>query len=189
MTASPTAREDEIDRLCELANIGAGWAATALAQLVGHTVMNSVPRLRVTPLSSERGPWRTGLVFETEGPLRGVLALFLTPKSVDGLVRLLLGDDREDAQGMVESALREFGNIVASQTVSAIADTIGGRILLSVPVFVEHGAESALGALASDRSEGAPWPSIECVLSDTRGVVRALLVFVPDALRDGSVSL
>ena len=185
MTAPSSTREAELDRLCELANVGAGWAATALAQLLGRTVKTSVPVLRAEGEPGEPGPWRTGLVFEIEGPLAGILALFLTPASADASIRRLLGGDGEPREDMAESALRELGNIVASQTVSAIANTTGSRLMLSLPMLIEDRADDALDDLVGARQGERRAPRIECVLSDSHGGIRVLLVFALDALAGG----
>ena len=42
--------ERQLDALREVANIGAGHAATALSQMTGQTIMISVPRVNVAPL-------------------------------------------------------------------------------------------------------------------------------------------
>jgi hypothetical protein len=40
----------QVDALREVANIGAGHAATALSQMTGQTIMISVPQINVAPL-------------------------------------------------------------------------------------------------------------------------------------------
>ena len=45
-----TLKPNQLDALREVANIGAGHAATALSQMVGSTIMISVPRINVTRL-------------------------------------------------------------------------------------------------------------------------------------------
>src|ERR1041384_6034542 len=40
----------QLDALREVANIGAGHAATALSQMIGETIMISVPTINVSPL-------------------------------------------------------------------------------------------------------------------------------------------
>src|SRR4029077_20232178 len=40
----------QLDALREVANIGAGHAATALSQMIGETIMISVPRINVSRL-------------------------------------------------------------------------------------------------------------------------------------------
>ena len=47
---------DELDRLCELANVGAGHAATALARLVGRPIRMSVPCVRMGTASADVPP-------------------------------------------------------------------------------------------------------------------------------------
>src|SRR3954464_15967722 len=41
----------QLDALREVANIGAGHAATALSQMIGETIMISVPTINVSPLA------------------------------------------------------------------------------------------------------------------------------------------
>ena len=65
--------ERELDRLQELANIGAGHAATAFANLTGRTIWMEVPRVcRLDTVPSPAfpagdGAWSTGVFFEFEG--------------------------------------------------------------------------------------------------------------------------
>jgi len=52
-------KELQLDALREVANIGAGHAATALSQLTGRTVMIGVPEVNVRPTGDgmiERAP-------------------------------------------------------------------------------------------------------------------------------------
>ena len=78
---------------------------------------------------------------------------------------------------IVESALRELGNIIASQTVSAIADSLGATIMLSVPTLVMQDAGVVLLSLITQR--GA-WIRIETDLYRPDEPLSALLVFAPD---------
>ena len=43
-------KELQLDALREVANIGAGHAATALSMMTGHTIMIAVPEVNVRPL-------------------------------------------------------------------------------------------------------------------------------------------
>jgi hypothetical protein len=71
----------------------------------------------------------------------------------------------------------ELGNIVASQTMSAIADRLGGRILLSVPLLVMEDADTAFASMIRDRGADR---FVECELTDSVREIRVRLVFVPD---------
>jgi chemotaxis protein CheY-P-specific phosphatase CheC len=80
---------------------------------------------------------------------------------------------------MVASALSEFGNILASQTVSAIADTLGTTILPGLPELVIRDAETALQARMSPRNRPPAPLYIESELFDRQGELRALHVLLP----------
>jgi len=184
----PTAASP-IDRLSELLNIGAGHAASALALLLGRTFWMRVPRaLRVgadaAPLAGELAPRHeiadgAALLFEVEGSPGGIVALFLPDASREALAKRLLGEAAQARPELVESALREAGNVVVSHVCSAIADTLGARLVPSIPVLVLEDGEAGLGTLATRR--GRAWLRIESEIVDEEGELRGLLVFLPDA--------
>ena len=69
----------QLDALREVANIGAGHAATALSQMVGETIMISVPTINVSRL--EEVPPQ---VSAPEEPVAAVLMHMLGELSVGG---------------------------------------------------------------------------------------------------------
>jgi chemotaxis protein CheC len=190
MESSLVVQESELDRVRELTSIGAGHAATAFAQLVGRPCRMRVPTVRLlraeaagsafvaSSRDDERGPL-CGVFFEVEGGLGGVIALLFPAPARDLLLRALAGDaaSREAA----ESALREVGNILISHAVSAMADTLGTRVLPSIPVLAMEDAASVLASLVALRGVGENALRIETEISDAEGEYRGLLVFVPDA--------
>src|SRR4249920_1185001 len=58
----------QLDALREVANIGAGHAATALSQMTGQRIMISVPRVNVAPLEDVPNQ-----ITEPEEPVAAVL--------------------------------------------------------------------------------------------------------------------
>ena len=169
--------ETELGRLCELTDVGASCAAEAFGTILGCEVVASPPRVqRVAGYVADRRV-ATAVIFEADGELSGLIALLLPAESRDALGALLLGMERPEPQVM-EPALRELGNIIASQTISAIADTLGGRILLSVPDLVLENAGEALASLIAERGVET---CIENELSDAAGDLHAMLLFIPDA--------
>ena len=172
----PPRSQAEIDRLCALASVGANLASRAFGQLLGGTVAHREPRVRgpVDPADPDR--WCTGIVFEAEGDLTGLVAIVMPEPDRDLAVQMMVGEaDPHDR--IVESALRELGNIIASQTVSAIADSLGATIMLSVPTLVMQGADVVLLSLISER--GA-WIRIETDLYRPHDALSTQLVFAPD---------
>jgi chemotaxis protein CheC len=185
-------RAAAVDRVRELTNIGAGHAAKALADLLGRPCRMRVPMARLlpadriaTPLvaaagTDDREPM-SGVFFEVDGGLGGVLALLLSAGTRTLLVRQLLGDPVADPEApLAESALREFGNILVSHVASAMADTLGVAVIPSIPLLVEEDAASALASLVGLREPRRVALRIETEISDRHGEIRAVLVFVPD---------
>ena len=191
------AMEEQIDRLSELANIGAGHAAGAFSLLTGHTIRMAVPRVRLTsaltanepaldePLefvslaTADRG-WESGVIFEFDGCLHAILAILFRRPMCEAVVRNLTGE----SEGFlppetIESALMELGNVLASHVASAIADTLGARLLPSIPMLSVHDAIPQLEALAATRpGAGQVW--IESELLDGDGILGGLVVMIPD---------
>jgi len=170
--------EAEIDRLRELAHIGASWAATAFARLVGRTILTRVPMVHGPDRFRQRGEWQTGIFCTLEGSLDGVVAVFLPRGARDAVVEILCGKVSPPRE-MAASALTEFGSILTSQTVSAIADTVGGRIMPGLPQLVLEDAETALQSRMSPRHRPPPPLYIESELFDRQGDFRALHVLLP----------
>jgi chemotaxis protein CheY-P-specific phosphatase CheC len=109
--------------------------------------------------------------------LKGRLDFF----DVDARSPALLDEDEPEAPAdMVASALCELANIVASQTVSAIADDLGDRISLSVPQLVLERAGEAFAAARATRGGGASELAFASELAAPAAELRVLLVFAPD---------
>ncbi|MFQ5418268.1 MAG: chemotaxis protein CheC [Myxococcota bacterium] len=173
-------RAAEIDRLCELASVGAGPAGAALGRLLGATVFSRAPLVRRAADATHLDADCIGIVFDAEGDLSGRVAIVLRESEHRDAVALMVGRRDPDA-GVAESALRELGNILASQTVSAIADSLGATIMLSVPTLVTESAAERLPAMFAERGAHT---RIESELADADGARRGLLVFVPDPTKD-----
>lgn len=167
----------ELDRLRELTSIGAGHAAGAFAQLAGRTMRMDVPR--VCEVGGHSGEWTSGVLFDVKGSLIGVMAILFHRGSRRDVARRLLGPNPPAEQE--DSALREVGNILVSHVVSAMADTLGARILPSTPELATENAESRLAERA--RRTGAAAFRIESELRADGGGLETLVVFAPDAER------
>jgi chemotaxis protein CheC len=145
--------EEHLDGLREVANIGAGHAAAALSQLVGSTVMISVPRIRVAPLR-ELPPvvdvyeepvaavlmhmmgdlsGRTLLVFPRDAALRLAEIMLMRPMASSSW----LGE-------LEQSAINEAGNILSSAYMNALSAFMGMILLPSPPRFAVDNSRDVL---------------------------------------------
>jgi chemotaxis protein CheC len=181
------------DRMRELGGIGAGHAASSLARLLGRAVRMRPPQLApsgraVSPLAR----FDVGIFFEIEGGPGGTLAILFPAASRDAILRTLVGEPPPDEKEgsaqetrrahatLAESALREVGNILASSVVSAIADTLGARILPSLPNLALAGAGARLETLERLWSE-AGGTCVETEIFDDTGELQGLVALLPAA--------
>jgi CheY-specific phosphatase CheX len=168
--------DDQLARLRELTFVGAQFGSSALGSVLGGHAAGGEPRFREPGDAEGTDRWATGIVFEAEGDLAGLVAIVLRAADRDLAVSRLVG--RTDAGDHVAtSALRELGNIIASHTVSGMADRLEATIMLSVPKLVMADAGEALLSLITQRGAQV---RIEADLLDPEGDLHALLVFAPD---------
>ena len=177
----------DLDRLVELASAGAVQAGEALAQLVGIPVETGAPVV-VSMSAAEDGvevarlgsdPDSSGVFFEFEGCLDAIIGILFPDAASELLVRRIVGIESGELEPtVVESALMEVGNILASHVASAIADRLGSRLLPSIPSLAMSDAEVELEAFI-DRLVGPLSPRIESRLVDQRGSLIGRLVLVP----------
>ena len=111
------------------------------------------------------------------------MAVLFSSSAREQLVEHLTGVPFDEASiAIAQSALREFGNILASHVVSPMADALGVAILPSIPVLAMEDALEVLGSLIGLRQKGRPALRIETEISDRHGDFHSLLVFVPDSI-------
>jgi chemotaxis protein CheC len=165
--------ERELDALREVANIGAGHAATALSQMVDCRVMISVPR--ITLASLEHLPSLHGdaddevvaVLMHMLGDLTGRTLLLLPKNNGRLLCDLLLRQEPGTTQSFDElqrSALKEAGNILAGAHMGALSDFMGLMLLPSVPSLVVDRAGAVL--TTTELGFGSTNDCVFCVETD-----------------------
>ena len=115
--------ERQRDALREVANIGAGHAATALSQMTDRKIMINVPEVQIRRLEEVAemlGPPDTvvaAVAMHMMGDLTGQSMVILPEKAARVLVDLLLrrpDGTTTDFGEMEKSSLKENGNILTS---------------------------------------------------------------------------
>lgn len=182
----------QLDALREVANIGAGHAATALSQMTGSRIMISVPQLKVVPIES-----LSVEISDPEAPVAAILMAMLgdltgrtllvfpqaTAFTLAGLLtRRPIEGDELGALG--ESALKEAGNILSGAYLNALSEFLGMMLLNSPPDLV---IDMSSAVLTSEELEfGTPEDFVFCVeseffLSDREERIRGFFLLLPDA--------
>lgn len=146
------------DALREVANIGAGHAATALSLMTGTRIMISVPTISVAPLESlaptiARAGESVAIVpMEMSGGLHGHTILAFPLVTAHRLAALMLQREALDTPALTEleaSALQEAGNILAGAYMTALSEFMRLTLLPSPPSLSVGSAHRVLSETAA----------------------------------------
>ena len=157
---------ERMDALKEVANIGAGHAATALSLMTGARIMIDVPTINVAPLEelipgiADEGSEVVSVLMDMHGSLKGHTLLALPLATGRRLADLMLRRERRTGGALdllEESALKEAGNILGGAYMTALSEFLGMTLLPSPPrlsvgttetVMEEHRREASSAAAA-----------------------------------------
>ena len=156
--------DDQLDALQEVGNIGAGNAATALAQMLQTKIEMNIPKVRVVPFSQVAeyvgGPDShvagIYLIVDGEAPAS---VLFITPiQKTCLLVDMLLGKQPGTTNAnsfdvMDVSAIMELGNIISATYLNALAMVTRLSFSPSVPALAIDMAGAILDAILAQLGE------------------------------------
>jgi chemotaxis protein CheC len=140
--------ELQLDALKEVINIGVGYAAGSLNELVGTPISLRVPDVDVLDLDNARtrvaafGWSRVASVhLAFSGALKGNVALVFPYDNAVKLVSLLTGDEgsNPDVDGIRAATLEETGNIILNGVVGSVSNLLQGQTSFSIPYYSEQG--------------------------------------------------
>jgi len=149
--------ELQLDGLREVANIGAGHAATALSQLTNRRIMVKVPQIKVlkideltTLIGLDDEETVACVAMQMLGDLTGRTVQIFPRETTERVTGILLGrDDVDFPRGfgdLEQSALKEVGNILGGAYLNALSDFMGLLLLTSVPGLAMDSVASVLTA-------------------------------------------
>lgn len=130
------------DVLKEIGNIGAGNAATALAQLLQTKVDMKVPKVELLDFNQVGEAMggeeqiMAGIYLVVEGDITGSIMFLLEERSAHVLVSKLMGmptAENDSFDEMETSALKEIGNIITGSYLSSLSSLTNLTIIASVP--------------------------------------------------------
>jgi chemotaxis protein CheC len=163
----------QLDALREVANIGAGHAATALSQMIGGRIMISVPRINIMSLEDVPGQVAgpeepiAAVLMHMLGDLTGRTLLVFPQSTAQRLAELMLrrpaGSSPELGE-LEQSAIKEAGNILSGAYMNALSEFMGIMLLPSPPSLAIDMSSAVLTTaylqFSSDRDQ------VVCVESD-----------------------
>lgn len=180
---------EALDALREVANIGAGHAATALSQITGRRIMISVPHITIATLDAVPNQIAAGedpvaaIAMRIDGDLIGV-TLLIIPQAISlRIAGLMMGKDVQALGAIEESALKEAGNILSGAYLNALAEFLEMRILNAPPALAVDMSDAVLNSTHLEASHGSEY--VFCVesefqLANDSMPLRGFFLLLPD---------
>ena len=180
------------DALREVANIGAGHAATALSTLTSTRIMISVPMVNVVPPGEfvpelSPGAEVVAVQMAMSGNINGRTVFLLQVGAGLRLAERMLRRPRGSSTSLGElerSALNEAGNILAGAYLTALSEFLKMRLMLSPPTLTTGDTMHALDAFG-DHAPRAEAPILcvetEFFLDESAENLQGFFLLVPDS--------
>lgn len=178
-----------LDALREVANIGAGHAATALSQITEQRIMISVPHITVAALEdvpneiAAREEPVAAVLMKVHGDLTG-LTLLIFPEPIALRISGLMMRKETPSLGAIEqSALKEAGNILSGAYLNALAEFLQMRLLNSPPELAIDMSDAVLNSTYLEVAAGGEY--VFCVESEFQlardtAPLRGFFLLLPD---------
>jgi len=139
--------EKHLDVLCELGNIGAGNAATALSVLLDEGVSIDVPQVMlleyndVIHMIGDPEELGIAIMIHYTGEVEGLVLFLLNYEDAKGIAEILIADigevhEEPGEKGFSDlklSTIKEIGNIMGCSYLSSISMLTGLDLRLSIP--------------------------------------------------------
>lgn len=179
----------EKDALKETGNIGAGNAATALAQFLNCKIDMSVPSVDILPISEV--PEVTGgleqkviaILLKVMGEAPGNIVFVFNEYSIERLLGIVLNSkiNMEDAGEFEISAIKEIGNILSGSYLTAINQMSNLNLVQSIPAFAYDMAGAILSTIMIPLSEFSDYAIlIETKFSVGKNEIEGYFFLIPD---------
>ena len=183
---------ERIDALKEVANIGAGHAATALSLMTGARIMIDVPTVSVAPLDelipgiADADSQIVSVVMDMHGSLKGHTLLALPLVTGRRLADLMLRRERRPGgvlDLLEESALKEAGNILGGAYMTALSEFLGMTLLPSPPRLAVGTTTAVMEVHKQQASEAAAACCVETefTFEEIGERFRGFFLLLPDA--------
>ena len=183
----------QLDALREVANIGAGHAATALSEMTGQTIMISVPRLVVSAVNEIPNHVQNNeepvaaVLLRMLGDLTGLTLLVLPRATALRVAEMMMRKPEgtfTELNAFEQSAIKEAGNILSSAYLNALAEFMGMILLPSPPQLEVDLSDAIFTSTYLESSMGTDLVFViesEFYLKDLNVALRGFFFLLPDA--------
>ncbi len=183
----------QLDALREVANIGAGHAATALSTMTRQSIMIKVPTISIARLDevpshvvAKPEDAVAAVLLQMLGDLTGRALLVFPEHTACRLAEMMLQRPRGSSPSIAaleQSALKECGNILSGAYLNALADFMHLMLLPSPPTLAVDMASAVLSSAFLQFGDGRD--VVFCVESefqmrDDGQALRGYFLLLPD---------
>ena len=182
----------QLDALREVANIGAGHAATALSQMTGQRIMITVPQINITPLEDvpphigDPGEPVAAVLMNMMGDLTGRTLLVFPRATAIRMAEILIKRPHAGGEALTEleqSAIKEAGNILSGAYMNALSDFMNLKLMPSPPSLAIDMSQAVLTTaylqFGSDR-DLVFCVETEFLMQDATERLRGFFLLLPD---------
>ncbi len=147
------------DILKEVANIGAGNAATAFSGMIGQEINMTVPKVELIEIqelpsiTGDQEEYIACIMINFSGEISGKILLVVDMENVEKMLKLIFATDDLPGKEMQHSALNELGNILSGAYLKAINDFTDLDLDQSVPAMAYDMAGAVLSSSVIDYSQ------------------------------------
>lgn len=147
------------DILKEVANIGAGNAATAFSGMIGQEINMTVPKVELVEIqelpsiTGDEEEYIACIMINFSGEISGKILLVVDMENVEKMLKLIFATDDLPGKEMQHSALNELGNILSGAYLKAINDFTELDLDQSVPAMAYDMAGAVLSSSVIDYSQ------------------------------------
>ncbi len=147
------------DILKEVANIGAGNAATAFSGMIGQEINMTVPKVELIDIqelpeiTGDQEEYIACIMINFSGEISGKILLVIDMKNVEKMLKMIFATDELPGKEMQHSALNELGNILSGAYLKAINDFTNLDLDQSVPAMAYDMAGAVLSSSVIDYSQ------------------------------------
>lgn len=132
----------DVDILKEIANIGAGNAATSLANLVNKKIDMTVPEVKIPEFKelpeilNGAESLIAGILVNISGDINGIMMYLMDEDAACTLVNILINRNKKsfsEFEDLDLSTITEVGNILTSSYLTALSTLMNIKIKQSIP--------------------------------------------------------
>lgn len=147
------------DVLKEVANIGAGNAATAFSEMIGEQINMTVPKVELIDIqdlpaiTGDEEDYIACIMINFSGEISGKILLVVDMENVEKMLKLIFATEDLPGEEMQHSALNELGNILSGAYLKAINNFTDLDLEQSVPAMAYDMAGAVLSSSVIDYSQ------------------------------------